>query len=475
MQVLRLAGVLVKCLLIVLFIGAVVRPASADDSPPSAGASAPLLRVFLKDGRSLVSYGEYARVDGRVVFSMPTSAAVDRPDLHLVDLSADRVDWARTTAYTEASRASHYLRTRADADYALLTGDIAQALNDISLTTDSRERVAIVQRARRTLAEWPPAHYNYKRDEVRGMLGMLDEAIAELRAAAGAERFDVSLVASVAAAPALEELLPAPSVQDLIDQTLAVARITDVPAERTSLLSVAVAAIDQHVGDLPAEWARMARASASALLARELQIDRSYRVLGAEMLNLATARAQTADVRGVERIMALVSRRDAALGSARPDALNGILTAVQDQLDAARRLRLARDRWAIRLPELRRYRDTIGTSLTRLSSIGPALEDIKALSGSGPDAIGAILRAADAVQRVVATVVPPDEMKDLHALLLSAVQMAESAAKLRREAALTGDMDRAWNASSAAAGALMLGARAASELQLAFRAPQLSR
>src|SRR5437773_12043575 len=32
-----------------------------------------LLRVFLSDGRSLVSYGEPARVAGRVVFSMPSS------------------------------------------------------------------------------------------------------------------------------------------------------------------------------------------------------------------------------------------------------------------------------------------------------------------------------------------------------------------------------------------------------------------
>ena len=38
----------------------------ADDDPT-------VFRVFLKDGLSLVSYGEFARVNDRIVFSMPTS------------------------------------------------------------------------------------------------------------------------------------------------------------------------------------------------------------------------------------------------------------------------------------------------------------------------------------------------------------------------------------------------------------------
>ena len=52
---------------------------------------------------------------------------------------------------------------------------------------------------------------------------------------------------------------------------------------------------------------------------------------------------------------------------------------------------------------------------------------------------------------------------------LSAAQLADSAATIRREAALTGDMARAWNASSAAAGALMLSAPRA--IETASRVP----
>src|SRR5947207_7555645 len=82
-----------------------VRPALAADE-------ATLVRVFLKDGRSLVSYGEPARVNDRIVFSMPTTTTPD-PPLQLVDLPLERVDWERTTRYATAARASHYLQFQA--------------------------------------------------------------------------------------------------------------------------------------------------------------------------------------------------------------------------------------------------------------------------------------------------------------------------------------------------------------------------
>ena len=56
-----------------------------------AGDEATLLRVFLIDGTSLVSYGEPARVNDRVIFSIPT-ATTPSPPLQLVNLPAARVD-----------------------------------------------------------------------------------------------------------------------------------------------------------------------------------------------------------------------------------------------------------------------------------------------------------------------------------------------------------------------------------------------
>ena len=166
--------------------------------PGRARAQAPdnvtLLRVFLNDGTSLVSYGEPARVDDRVIFSMPTETTPN-PPLHLINLPIDRVDWDRTNRYASAARLSHYVRTKAEDDYAALSNQVATTLNQVAHTPDPAQRLAIVEEARRTLADWPENHYGYRKAEVRQMLGLLDEAIADLRAARGNGRFDLTLTA----------------------------------------------------------------------------------------------------------------------------------------------------------------------------------------------------------------------------------------------------------------------------------------
>ena len=68
---------------------------------------------------------------------------------------------------------------------------------------------------------------------------------------------------------------------------------------------------------------------------------------------------------------------------------------------------------------------------------------------------------------------PPPEFRAAQALLVSAVQLAGSAGQIRREATLAEDIARAWDASSAAAGALMLGARARTDMQSLLRPPEL--
>jgi hypothetical protein len=57
--------------------------------------------------------------------------------------------------------------------------------------------------------------------------------------------------------------------------------------------------------------------------------------------------------------------------------------------------------------------------------------------------------------------------------MLSAAQLTASAVSVRREATLANDLNRAWNASSAAAGALMLGTRARADILALLRPPQI--
>lgn len=438
----------------------------------AAAAATAVFRIFLKDGHSLVSYGEFARVGDRVVFSMPTSAAAD-PALQLVNLAAARVDWPRTDRYAESVRADRYASTRAEDDYAALTGEVAGALNEVAQSADASKRLAIVERTRRMLADWPAVHYNYRWEDVQQMLSMLDEAIADLRVATGGQRFDLALSAYAQAPPPVSvPKLPAPTPKEAIEQTLLASRLVDSPDEREALLGAALVALDREAAGLPAAWAAEARLETRADIDAERAVDREYRTLGDRILALADRRARAADVRGVEQAVARLRRSDEELGGKRPAVVAALVEAVQAKLDAARRFRLARDRWALREPVLRDYRTSIARPLGLLARLRPALDDIKALAGSSPSELSLVDRTVARVLRLARAINPPDELAPAHALVVSAAELAGRAAAIRREATLSSSMPRAWDASSAAAGALMLAARAAADIENGLKPPR---
>jgi hypothetical protein len=405
---------------------------------------------------------------------MPTSTAIDDPQLQLVSISADLVDWQQTDDYSDSTRARRYLATQAESDYAALTGELGQALNDVVLTGDPVARLAIVEKARKTLAEWPQNHFSYRQDDVRQMVGMLDEALADLRAAAGASRFDLNFVAGVPPPKPLAPLIPSPTPREAIEQILLAARLAESPVERVSLLTVAVGALDRDAAVLPAEWMGKTRATALIDISREVRIDREYQSFGARMLKLAKLRAEAADVRGVFSVLTQIRAKDESMGSHRPEVIDALLAEVETRLDAARRLRLARDHWAFRLPAIRRYLAAIDGALRDFGKLKQPLDDIKTLAGGQPGVLSAVRRIAEGILNTVSDIVPPDECRTAHELLVSAAQLADSAALIRRDAVRTSNMTRAWNASSAAAGSLMLGARAESEIQALLRRPQLA-
>jgi hypothetical protein len=438
----------------------------------SAAEDATLLRVFLTDGTSLVSYGEPAKVGDRIVFSMPTGSG-PMPLLQLVDMPAARVDWDRTSRYAASARATHYIQTQAEIDYATLSNDVAVTLNDVTQAVDPAKRLQLVERARKTLAEWPLNHYNYRQNEVRQMLTMLDEAIADLRAAATPGRYELTLSAFVDPPTIAEPLLPAPTLKESIEQTLRAARVVDAAADRTALLGAALVTIEHERAALPADWVATTRAETEAAIQTERRVDRAYQSLTKRMVRLADQRARAADVKSLTWLLTRIRARDTALGARRPEAVGALIAEVEAKLDAARQLHLARERWALRAPKLRSYRVAIRAPMDLFASLKPPLEDIKELSGSPPAALAAMQRSAARIAQLVAAVAPPDELVGAHALFLSAVQLAGNAAQIRREAALAGDMTRAWDASSAAAGALMLGAKARTDIFTVLRLPQL--
>ena len=115
----------------------------------------------------------------------------------------------------------------------------------------------------------------------------------------------------------------------------------------------------------------------------------------------------------------------------------------------------------------------MASALRQLSGMRLSLEGIKSLSGSTPATLAALDVAAAEIVRVATAVHPPEELRSAHAQVVSAAQLAANAARIRREATLAGDMGRAWDASSAAAGALMLGSSARKEIVRQLNVPRL--
>jgi hypothetical protein len=455
----RLAGVsLWLALAIVLGAG----EAHADDTA--------LFRVFLRDGTSLVSYGEFARVGDRAVFTVPLGEAGGSPRLQVVTLPADRVDWARSEQYRHAVRSARYAEQRGEHDFALMTGEVARVLNDIALAPGPDERLRIAEQARTRLADWPGQHYGYRAREVREIAALLDEAISELRAAIGGQRFELSLVAAVDP-PEPAPLHAPPTPAELIAQALFLAEASDTPAERIELLRGTVAFIDATPGASSPAALRHAREFASARLHKELAADRAYAVFTAEVTGAARAAARRADVRAVERLLATLDARDQRLGRQRPEQFLAVRAFVGEQLEAAQRLRLARDQWAHRVSAYRSYARLVRAPLVQLDVMQNGLDEIKRLAGPDGEALLRLRDGAARAARDLTAVVPPSELGAVHSLLQSACQMAGTAARVRLDAVASGDMNTAWNASAAAAGAQALLAQARDELGRYLAAP----
>jgi hypothetical protein len=482
MKTRTLAGVLLLSSLVV--DGVLLRAQTAD-------GGATLFRVFLKGGGTLVSYGEVARVGDRVVFSMPTGVG-NPPPLHLTTLAADRVDWDRTERYAVSARSGRYLETQAENDYTELSNQIAQTLNEVGQTNDNARRLELVEAARRALVNWPAEHFNYRETDIRQLVTMLDAAIADIQtqgrafqvpAGSGATggsggtgasgQFAFNLVAFSTPPPVLEPLMPSPTLRESIEEVLLAARVSESSSDRVQLYKSALAELDAASGSIPTAWVDATRTSVTTAIATEARIDRNYRSLSQRLLRVADFRARDGDVRGLERLLVRVQANDEALGYARPDVVASLISNIEAKLDAARRLQLARDRWALRAPVLAEYRSAMQGPLAQFAALNSALEDIKSLAGTPPATLNLIDRTIARIATAASAIQPPTELVDAHALFVSAVGLAQNAAAIRREATMTENLQRAWDASSAAAGALMLGTKAKTDIQKLLRRPQL--
>ena len=432
-------------------------------------ASRVLFRVFLSDGRVLSSYGEWARLEDRVVFSMPTQLSREPVELHLVTIPSQRVDWPRTESYAESVRAAAYAATRGDADFVTFSSEVAKTLNEVSQISDPALRLSTAERARQKLADWPAQHYGYRIGEVRDALAVLDEVISNLRVAAGINRFDISLSAPLPVPP--PPPLPPPTDAELVEQFVAAASLSDTPAERMTLLQTVLRLIDRAVGMIPGEWAERMRSSVSGDLDRERRIQRAYDDLRKTTLESAARLAARGSMSDLEKLRDKVRAEDKRLGGHRAGDVAALLATIDLVAATAVERREASRRWQRRAPAFRRYRRSMNASFKTFDGAVPALEQVKAMRGPAVNAITPLAKRLARSAKNVAKVQAPEELASGHALMRSAWELADNALRLRADAVSQNSVDVAQRASSAAAGALMLYQRARADQLTAMEPP----
>jgi hypothetical protein len=436
-----------------------------------APASRVLFRVFLSDGRVLSSYGEWARLDDRVIFSMPTQLSRDPIELHLVSIPSQRVDWPRTEQYAESVRAAAYAATRGDADFAAFSSEVAKVLNDVARITDPAARLATAERARSKLAEWPAQHYGYRNQEVREALGVLDEVIAQLRVSAGMTRFDLSLGANAEVSEPPPPPLPPPTDAELVEQFVAAASIAETPVERISLLQTVMRLLDRAIGLLPAEWAARMRRTAGGELGREQQIEQAYNELRTRTLQEASRLALRGRAADLERLREKVKAEDQRLGGQRAGDVAALLATIDIEAAHAIAYREARRAYDKRAPAFRRYRRSTNGAFKVFKDAEVALERVRAMSGPPVNTLTPLVRRLSSASKTFGKVKAPAELEHQHAIIASAWDLAHNAFRLRIESVSSNSVDVAQRASSAAAGALLLYQRARADQLAAMEPP----
>jgi hypothetical protein len=431
-----------------------------------------LFRIFMLDGKTFVSYGEFVRLDDNVVFSMPVGGPPDQPRLQVAMVRADLVDWNKTERYAESARYQRYAATRGEEDYLRLTNEVADVLNTIALSTDRQQALAIAERARQTVAAWPQSHYGYRQDDIREIVSLLDQAISSLRAVGGGNPFELSLVA-MANPPEIEPLLGMPNAREQIDQMLRLASVTTAASERMALLHAALALISEAGPSLSAADASTYRADVERAIQNELAVDKQYTTLSRRSLDQAKRAAQRADSPAIERISLRVRQEDTKLGNKRPQVVEALNASLQGTLAESRRLRLLRDQWTLRRDTYLQYQRSVASQLLLLVKSTASLRAIRTLDGPHPEQLVVLKAQLSGGAVRLERMRTPEYLRDVHERLVGAWRFAENAARARYNAVSNADANAAWEASSSAAGALMMLARVQQDITSLLTPPRL--
>jgi hypothetical protein len=429
---------------------------------PAVDASA-VFRVFLKDGQALPSYGESAQVGDRVVFMLIIGAANAAPSTQLISLPAASVDVDRTRRYSDAIRLKLYAATRGEVDYAAMTQEVQRALAELTAITDPKMRLATAVAARKRLLDWAASTYGYRAADIQELVRLFDEVILELRAAAGETQFALDLRAGTAPAP--EPLLAPPTLRESIQLALAASVAADSEEDRLAILRAASALVSGTDADLRTEVTRAMDLEAKATSA--------YEALAADLRARAAEARKKADVNALSNAIETLRARDRDLGGRRPQVVTALTVELDAMMTAARNYHEALERYTAVRRSLLDYERAVRPTMSGFDGLMPVLLAVRdgrytayeRLVKSGVRLKG-FLEALEQVS-------PPSELADVQSTFISAIRMADHACTRRRLAVATMNKIVDQEASSAAAGAMLLAAQAREQLVARLYPPKI--
>lgn len=414
-----------------------------------------LLRLFLNEGGTLVSFGEYTRTPDLVVFAMPIGGPIAEPQVQVVSLPAASIDWLRTEGYATNARYHHYASTRGEAEFRQLTDEVARTLNTIALTTEPTAALQLAGRARLALLRWPGDHYGYRAREVEEIVWLLDESIGALRAKLGVGAFDVALTARTAE---IAPIGPPPGPLrplDVLNGILAGARVSPRSADRIVLLHAAASYLDTAKA-LPLLEAKAMKEAIREQVVTEQRVDMRYAKWSAKLLKQASKAAARGRAGDVQTIASRVLEDDRVMGQARPEVVGTLLAAVQQKAEEASTFRLRQDRRLMNRGLYAKYERAVGPLLERIEKVQPVLEQIRRQEGPAPAEISRWLNTLAGGGALLDKQSAPAGITGSHGMLVGAWHLAEQALRSRQAAVVGGDLTLSTEASSAAAGALLL-------------------
>ena len=436
------------CWCVWIVVCVVLAPPAFAQTTPQADAPTATHRVFLAGGEALPAYGEWARIDDRVVFMLVIGDGGAR-QLQLMSLPVSAVDLDRTNRYNEAVRAAHYAATRGEAEYQAVTQDVGRAIDQLAGVADKKQRLGMAEEARSRLLAWTRNSYNYRADDVRELTALFDEVIADLKTAAGQSAVSFELQ-SGPAAPDYEPTQPAPSLRASVQLALAASLAADLLEDRMAVLRAAQLALgsDAESADL--------RAAVASALGQEQAASAAYAKLTALFTARADAAVRRGDVASIEAMLDGLPARDESLGHRRPAAVRELRETLLASLIRAREHRLALDHYRFVRASLLAYERQVRPVLLGLERLGGVLRQVRRQASVDVQRLEDGIRSLSTMLSDLEKISAPDDVAPVHAMLASALQMAREACRHRRLAVVTSKMSYAQDASAAAAGALML-------------------